>query len=166
MILSLVDKDLIFLNKKFDHQKEVFEYMYQKLYKKGYVKINFIAEILKRERKFPTGLELGYGLNIAIPHTDPEYAKESFIAIMVLNEPIKFQKMDDPEVDVEVKMVIMLAITEQGKHVEILGELMNFIQDQDLIESILNAQTPINVIEEIKKKYDFVLKGLHKSNGN
>jgi PTS system galactitol-specific IIA component len=90
--------------------------------KGGYVKTSYLAAVLEREEKMPTGLQTqAYG--IAIPHSDPEHVNCSAIAIALLDQPVLFKNMADPTEDVPVQLVLMLAIAEKGSVTSVLARL-------------------------------------------
>lgn len=121
------------------------------LYEKGYVKEGYKNAILKREAEFPTGLFTG-GLNVAIPHADVNFVNEASIAIGILKKPIKFRAMDEPENEIDVSLIIMLALKEAHGHIQMLQRVVNLIKNQDSIKKIISCND-VNKINEIISKY-------------
>ena len=107
---------------KFDKpmtDREVLSAMTDYLCEKGIVKDTYKQAILEREQSFPTGLKTG-GINVAIPHADICHVNEAAICVAVLKTPAPFRAMDEPDNDVPVSLVIMLALTEAHGHIEML----------------------------------------------
>ena len=98
-ICSVTDISMEFLeeNKDVDvylNRDEALKMLSDKFVEANVVEDTFLQGILKREAVFPTGLQLDvYG--VAIPHTDPEYVKETQIGFMSLNNPVVFRDMGD-----------------------------------------------------------------------
>ncbi len=90
--------------------REVLSAMTDYLCEKGIVKDTYKQAILEREQSFPTGLKTG-GINVAIPHADICHVNEAAICVAVLKTPAPFRAMDEPDNDVPVSLVIMLALT-------------------------------------------------------
>lgn len=65
-LLELV-KNGFFLISNAGNSDALFEEVYGLLYSEGYVKKEFLAEVKKRERNYPTGLQMGNN-NIALQH--------------------------------------------------------------------------------------------------
>lgn len=112
------------------------------LLRQGYVKDSFPKAILDREKNFPTALDV-QGLNVAIPHCDPENVNKGAICAAVLKKPVDWYRMDDPESTCPVSLVIMLALNEAHAHLEMLQKVIALIQDQELTKQIVAATTPV-----------------------
>lgn len=70
--------------------KEVLKQMASALQEEGYVKETFSDAIIQREISFPTGLPMG-GINVAIPHTDPEHVNKAGFCLGILDKPVTFK---------------------------------------------------------------------------
>lgn len=114
---------------------EVLSAMADNLCKRGIVKETYKKAILDREQEFPTGLNTG-GINVAIPHADISHVNKAAICVGILKEPAAFHAMDEPDYDVPVKLVIMLALTEAHGHIEMLQKIVGLIQDQAAVKEI------------------------------
>lgn len=116
------------------------------LYKKGIVKQSYLSAILERENNYPTGLEV-QGINVAIPHCDIVNVNHGGLCVGIIKKGTKFAKMDDPDTEVSVQMVVMLALNEAHGHVEMLQKIIALIQNQELLSEIVSTN-------EIQKIYD------------
>jgi PTS system galactitol-specific IIA component len=63
-----------------------------------------------RESDFPTGLELQGSYNVAIPHAETEHVIRPAIALAILKDSIEWESMEDPDVNISVHLVFLLAI--------------------------------------------------------
>lgn len=118
---------------------EVLSEMTDYLCEKGIVKDTYKQAILDREQNFPTGLETG-GINIAIPHTDVCHVKEAAICVGILDTPASFRAMDEPDQDLPIHLVIMLALTETHGHIEMLQKIVELIQNREDVKRIIEAE--------------------------
>ncbi|MDI6814071.1 MAG: PTS sugar transporter subunit IIA, partial [Desulfitobacteriaceae bacterium] len=75
----------------------------------GCVKGSFLPAVLERESRFPTGLGLDGPINVALAHADPEHVVRSAFAVGQLKRPVKFRRMDDPDCEIDVHMVFVMA---------------------------------------------------------
>lgn len=132
-------------------QEEILIKLAEFLYDKGYVKKTFLKSILKRESENPTGLHTG-DINIAIPHTETKHVNDDAIAIAVLENPVLFAQMDQPSNMIDVNIVIMLALTDPNKHIEILQRVINLVQNQDLLKKVLENSYDRKFIESVFTK--------------
>lgn len=129
---------------------EVLSAMTDYLCEKGVVKDTYKQAILEREQSFPTGLKTG-GINVAIPHADTCHVNEAAICVAVLKTPALFRAMDEPDSDVPVSLVIMLALTKAHGHIEMLQRIVRLIQNQDDVKHIVQAGQPGTIYKIIKQ---------------
>lgn len=108
------------------------------LLEKGYVKEGYKEAILEREASFPTGLSTG-AINIAIPHADTSYVNQAALCVGISKKPVKFSAMDEPDHQIDVNIVIVLALKEAHGHLEMLQKVVELIKDQDNLKSIVTA---------------------------
>lgn len=130
--------ELIKVHVSCEDQNEVFELIYKEALERGYVREEYLAKVKEREAIFPTGLNMNHH-NVAIPHTDPEFVHEQFIAVATLDKPVPFYLMDDNTKQVDVNVVFMLGLNEPHSQLSVLQEIMGTIQDDTKIEEILSA---------------------------
>lgn len=119
-------------------QDDVFEVLFKEAFKNGYVNEMFLTKVKEREAVFPTGLSI-HNINVAIPHTDPEYVKKQFIAVATLENPVKFRMMDDNTKEIDVSVVLLLGLNQPHSQIEVLQELIKFIQNETNLQQILSA---------------------------
>lgn len=142
------DKSNIFLLENMTNHQEVLRALAHKLQEKGNVNSGYLPAILKREEQYPTGLAAGE-INVAIPHADVEYVTEGAIAVGVLNHPVAFSCMDDPERQTPVQVVFMLALKEPHGHIEMLQKVVALIQNQDALQKIVHSNDVSEIYTEI-----------------
>lgn len=118
-----------------------------RLEKGGYVKDTYADAVAERERSYPTGLELGGGVNVAIPHTEARHVITSAMVFAPLEREVRFGLLGDPERFVPIKMVVMLAISDPQEQVPMLRSLMRLLQNRALVETLLASSD----VDEIKR---------------
>lgn len=138
-VASFIKESLINVGLKVENQDELFNAMFEKAYKQGFVKETFLPKIKERESIFPTGLSVN-NYSIAIPHTDPEHVVEQFIAVSVLEKPVSFHLMEDNTKTTEVQAVLMLGLNQPHSQIEVLQELMQVIQVEEHLEKLIHAK--------------------------
>lgn len=144
-----VEDDLVFYNVSINSQNDLFDFMADKLISKKYVNEGFRDAIKKREKEYPTGLELD-GLNVAITHTESEYAKSKKLIIIKPEETITFRNIENFE-PIEVDLVFGIVLNNTNGHLEILKKISLLFQEKKLIEEVI----------EIKSK-DMLFSFMHK----
>ena len=110
------------------------------LFESGYVRESYAQAIVDREASYPTGLEFGER-SIAMPHCDIEHVNGPAICMGVLKKPVAWHRMDDPESTCNAELVIMLALNEAHAHLEMLQKVIAFVQDQELVAKVIEANT-------------------------
>lgn len=114
--------------------------MAAELERQGYAKETFTDAILEREKVFPTALDMG-GVNVAMPHCDIANVNKAAICIGVLEHPVAWHRMDDPDSTCDVSLVTMLALTEAHAHLEMLQKVIALVQNQELIEKVVSTES-------------------------
>lgn len=147
---NLFNKELVFLDIESANENELFEVMADKLKNKGFVNEKYLDGLIKREKVFPTGLQLeDYG--VSIPHTDPETVKKDFIAIVRPRSPISFSLMEDNDKKASMDLCFFIGLRDGKKSPAALMELISLIQNHKLILSVLNENNKEKIIEKIQE---------------
>ena len=109
MIWKELNDNLVFYNLKASDNIEVLQLMGDAMIQEGYGEEGFTEAVLKREKDYPTGLDVN-GIGVAIPHTDAEHVKKEGLSIAVLNPPIEFDAMGEEDCRIPVKIVILFTV--------------------------------------------------------
>lgn len=145
----ILDKKIALFHQDAENREEALKKLADQFVEAGVVEPNFLEGITKREMNFPTGLQLNvYG--VAIPHTDPEYVKETQIGFMSLNNPVEFRDMGDLDNTIQVSMIFMMAIKEAHGQLEMLQKLMGMFGDDDAMEKLHNCDNYEDFYEIVK----------------
>jgi PTS system galactitol-specific IIA component len=141
----IIDEAIIATKLNVVDSASVITKMGEKLLNAGLVNDDFIEAVIRREEKYPTGLPTS--IPVALCHTDPEYVKNSFLTVATLENPVPFHEMGSPDHIQQVRIVFFLGILEKDKHIDILRNIMKFIQSNPLLQSIDTTDSK----SEIKK---------------
>lgn len=109
------------------------------LLKYGYVNEGFIEAVLEREKKFPTGLPTE--IPVAVPHTEAGYCNQNAIAIATLSNAVTFHEMGNCNKELQVSIVVMLAIKEPEEQIRWLQKLVTIFKHKDYLEKLMAANT-------------------------
>ncbi|AST56526.1 PTS galactitol transporter subunit IIA [Thermoanaerobacterium thermosaccharolyticum] len=152
-ISEFFNNELVVTNFDAKCKEDVFDVLYKKLYENGFVKESYLEAIKKREKNFPTGLQLNR-YNVAIPHTDPEHVVKPAIAVATLKNPVIFKNMANPLEDVKINIVFMIALNEAHSQVEMLQQMVQLIQNDNLLEKIIRANGGGEIINLIVETFE------------
>jgi PTS system galactitol-specific IIA component len=150
---NMLREDLVFTQKHFESKKDAILFLAEQLKQKEYVRETFADAVVEREEKYPTGLYLGK-INVAIPHTDTKHVKQSGVAILTLDKPVIFNKMDDPSQTIPVLIIFLLAVSEPNEYVQFLSKLAENFSKEEVMRKIYeetNPATMAEILEEILK---------------
>lgn len=136
----LFDESMILELKDVQDNTQALTVLTDYLLAKGYVKDGYREAILEREASFPTGLSTGE-INIAIPHADTSYVNQAALCVGVSKTPVKFSAMDEPDHQIDVSVIIVLALKEAHGHLEMLQKVVELIKDQDNLKHIVAAES-------------------------
>lgn len=150
----------VFVNKvnidtKVNRNIDVISRLSKILQNHGYVNDKYERDVVSREKKLPTGLELPSGINVAIPHAESRNVLKSGVVFAILNQPVIFGSMIDKEKEIKVKIVMLIAVSDPKQQVGTLRNIMKLFQNDQLIDSIIHEMTQ----DEIKETVSNILKG-------
>ena len=151
MIWEDLRKDLVVTDLEAESSKEVFEKLGGKLVEMGYCKESYVEALITREKSFPTGINMGE-IGIAMPHTDREHVNKSGVAIARLKSPVRFLQMGTLDVEVQARIIFMLAVEDPDAHLVFLQRIIILLQDENVLHKILEAKSKEEIIEIIKTK--------------
>lgn len=138
---NVVEKELIFFNYKVSNYEDILEVLGNKAIEAGIAKSNYVEGLKNREIEFATGVPVE-PIGVAIPHTDSSYVNDNKVAVMTLEEPVKFNLMGGSKEDtIDVKLVILLSFKDGKNHISALQNIIEKIQDEKFVESLINAQS-------------------------
>lgn len=141
--------EVILLDEKAVDNFSAIKLVARNLKEKGIVNDSFEEAILKREKEYPTGLQLSDGVGVAIPHTDADKVNINQIGIVRLKEPVSFIQMGSDGQIVQVKMIFVLCLKEAHEQLDMLQNLMNVFSNSKTVSSLLNAKTAKEIINII-----------------
>lgn len=145
-----LNEELVFRNIKAGSDKEVLAFLANELYQRGYVKEDYIEAIQLRESEYPTGLPSTQP-GVAIPHANFDLVNQTTLAIATLETAVGFRNMEDNQVILPTKIVIMMAIGEPHGQVEMLQKIVSIIQDEPLREQMTAANSDLKLLILLKK---------------
>ncbi|WP_018658916.1 PTS sugar transporter subunit IIA [Allofustis seminis] len=128
-----ISKDEIYISNA-KRKEDLFKEIYDHLFSKNLVTEKFLIEIIERENRSPTGLNLSHMSkklpSIAIPHTDYKFCNVDLVVPVSLNTKIEFNNMINPDQKEDVGFIFMILNSHPGSQVEMLPSIMNFLKNQ------------------------------------
>lgn len=115
---------------------DIIRQLAQPLIDDGNVVADFASHVIAREATFPTGLAV-QPVGVAIPHTDHKHVLHNAISLGVLPEAVLFEDMGGEPDPVPVRVVFMLALGESNKQLNVLGWVIELIQDGAYMQQLL-----------------------------
>lgn len=146
--LLLRDPRLILLGLDAGNAEAVLRTLSDRLLDGAYVAATFPEALLEREASYPTGLP-AEGLGVAIPHADPEHVRVPAVALATLNQPVRFQVMGDPQQEVEVSVVFLLALNNPDGQLSVLRQVAELVQSPERVVAVHKAATLEDVREAV-----------------
>lgn len=139
---QLIRAELVLINPTLATSSAVIEALGSLLIDGGFGKSTLVDAALERERLYPTGLVLDAGgINAAIPHADREHVESPAIAVAILAHPVLFRQMDDPDTELPVRLVFLLALPDAESQLQTLRSLSGTLQDPELISRLVSCTT-------------------------
>jgi len=148
---ELLRPELILLNLDASSAEEVIQQMSKTLIHMGFAAPGFFEDVWQREQKFPTGLPT-QPFAIALPHADPDHIIQTALCFATVTSPVKFGQMgSNGSIKLDVYLIILLAIREREKQVELISQLVQILQSPGLLEQLYKTQSPDEFIKLIEK---------------
>jgi len=147
---NLLKEEHILLNLQVEDAAGAIEALVSAMRMTGHVDLAYAKDVIEREKTFPTGLPTE-PLPVAIPHADPKNVVKSALGLAVLLQPVEFGLMGtDGSQSVYAKIVILLAIKEAEKQVEMLRQLIGVIQSGELLSSLVEVEDTRQALRLLK----------------
>ena len=105
--------------------------------------------VLDREKEYPTGLSLGEYC-IAIPHTFAAHVNHPAIAVAKLKNPVSFTEMGSTDTDLDVSLVMMMAISNPEEQVGLLKKILRLFSDEDILKTLMASSTSSELYELLR----------------
>lgn len=136
--ISKIRKDLIFTNVPGETWEELLHSVAARLYAAGVVNEGYADALVKRETSYPTGLPIG-SVNLALPHTYPQYIREHAVAVAVPAHPVSFRSMEDADETVMVSLLVCPLLEKMDENIKLLPSLMKFFANEQTIAELAAA---------------------------
>ena len=147
---SLIQKNRIQVNYFAKDQLAAIAMAAQPLAEQGFVSKGFVEAVMEREKKFPTGLPTSVG--VALPHTEAKFVVNEGISILTLEKPVIFAGMGNPNEEIQIEIIFLLAINNPVKQINSLQTIITIIQNRKMLQQIKGAkdsQTIYNLINQL-----------------
>lgn len=130
-IATLIDPKFFYVGLDMETPEEVISYMCDHLCEEGYASEEFKQSVLQREAMSATSFTYSF----AVPHTFNVLSIKSNISIGILKKPIPWGAFD-------VKLVILLAINEEDRHMlkMFFDWLSNAVSDANRFATLLESK--------------------------
>ena len=142
--------ELFVIEGEAENWQEALRLTADRLQQEGCVKADFYECCKKREEEYPTGLT--ENCPVAIPHTTKDHVIKQAICALRLRHPVMFQRMDDPDEQVEVKYVLNLALLDDSEHVEIIARVIRYLKDDSALKE-MDAASKEDLEKLLKNKF-------------
>lgn len=138
---SLYRPELCFTSVDADDAGAVLDLLSDALLRQGLVHPSFADAVRQRETTAPTGLPLPRR-KVAVPHADPEHVVAPAVAVATLARPVPFCEMGNPDSQLDVDVVLMLALRDRESVQRELVRLVETFQDPDFVDRVHAAPDP------------------------
>jgi len=123
----------------------------EKLHAQGLVSADYGDQTWERELEHPTGLPTK-PFSIAFPHADAQGVHQSALAVAILRHPIQFKNMGDPDENLEVFIVLMLANKNPEEQIQTLRNLAILFGEPEKLSALRDQSSPQEVFAWLKRE--------------
>lgn len=146
----MIEEKFLFPKLKANTFNEAVTYMGNNMNEWGYVNDLYVDAVIKREKETPTGLQVGEYV-FAIPHAEQGYVIKQALSIATFESPIKVSSMIQPKKVLETKLMILMAIKDPDKQVQMLSRIMSIFQDVELLKELERARSREEMLRILEK---------------
>jgi PTS system galactitol-specific IIA component len=149
--LLIFNDDLVVLDLDAPDARGVIEVLADKLAERSYVSGDYGQHTFAREQEHPTGLPTK-PFCIAFPHADAEGVYHSALAMASLHKPVLFKNMGDPEEELSVHLVFMLANRDPEEQVQTLRNLARLFGQPEKLVALRAQSTPAGAAAWLRRE--------------
>lgn len=144
MLKTLLTPDVVQVIPQVKDWREAIKIACQPLIDKGCIEPRYVDAIYKSHEQIGPYYVLGPG--IAMPHARPEEGVNQLsLALTIIEKGVEFgADENDP-----VKLLIVLATTDNDSHINAIVKLAEFFDNQDDIDTLLQAKSKAEVLAVI-----------------
>lgn len=144
MLKTLLTPDVVQVIPQVKDWREAIKIACQPLIDKGCIEPRYVDAIYKSHEQIGPYYVLGPG--IAMPHARPEEGVNQLsLALTIIEKGVEFgADENDP-----VKLLIVLAATDNDSHINAIVKLAEFFDNQDDIDTLLQAKSKAEVLAVI-----------------
>ena len=145
---DLVKKELIQQLDKVNDWQTAVRIASKPLLEQGYIEESYVEAIISSVNEI--GPYIVLAPKVAVPHASPDAGVHRLgISLLQLKEPVNFGLEDDE--DKNVQLIFVLATVDSTAHLKALQQLALILDDNDIIENLIKAETPKEILGLIEK---------------
>ena len=145
------NESLVALNIQAADSRAVIELLAGLLHAQGLVTAEYGRLTHERELEHPTGLPTK-PFCIAFPHADASGVNQSGLALATLAEPVPFRNMGDPDEELPVHLVLMLANRSPEEQIQTLRNLALLFGKPEQLQILRDQSTPQAAVAWLRRE--------------
>ena len=146
-----IREDYVMVNPPATDAATVITLLASKLHADGAVSADYGAQTIQREEEHPTGLPTS-PIAIAIPHAGALGVHRSSVAVALLVQPVMFRNMGDPEEELPVEIVLLLANRDPEGQVTALRQLATLFGQSEQLLELRSLTSPGDIAKWLQRK--------------
>lgn len=145
------DESLVVNNLEATDAREVIEALADRLHAAGHVSAEYGSQTWEREQQHPTGLPTK-PFCIAFPHADAQGVNKSALAVASMQKAVQFRNMADPDEDLDVFLVLMLANRSPEEQIQTLRNMATLFGQPEKLTALRSQSTPKEVVTWLRRE--------------
>lgn len=146
-ITDVLNKENIELLPSINSKKVLIDRLIEIASKSG--KILNVEEVRKQVWQREKLMSTGVGKGIALPHAKSSYISAETGSLIVLKQGVEYDSSDDKLV--QIALLLIGQESNFGNHLNLLGTISRFLDNDYLRSSILEAETKTDILNLFKK---------------
>ncbi len=141
-----INESTVLLDLEAENCNDVILKLADALYDQGFVSDVYGGQTCLREEIHPTGLPTK-PFCIAFPHADCDGVIESALGVAILKNPVLFKNMAEPDEDLGVELVIMLANADPAEQIQSLKNLARLFGQGEKLQALKDQSSAKDVVK-------------------
>jgi len=113
------------------------------LVKKGYVSPAYLEALIEREKRYPTGLRINDTLSVALPHAHVMYTIKPVVFVILLKNPVRFNRMGSPNESVYVNALMIVALKDLDRSAKILRKIGDLLAKDSFSKAVQEGRAEL-----------------------
>ena len=149
-LLDILTKEMIQQVTEVSDWKEAIRLAAKPLLDKKIIENTYIEAMI--DSVIQLGAYIVLAPKVAVPHAAPESGVSALgMSLLQISKPVDFDLLNENDVDKQVQLIFVLAAIDSTSHLKSLQELTLVLEEEEVIQELIKAENPEEILEGISR---------------